>query len=95
MKKFICVILICLMVASVSVSAAEGPEVSAEVKQEMMNTYWNTYALDPFWHEMVPELLDAWYAETGTELQWDYQRTYGNNLLGIRNYGYHAGCLVF
>lgn len=95
MKKLLCLIFAGLMLTCMPVSAAEGPEASAEVKQEMMNTFWNTYALDPFWQEMVPDLLDAWYAETGTELHWDYQRNYGNNLLGIRNYGYHAGCVVF
>ena len=95
MKKYICLLIVCFLLTALPVAAAEGPEASAEVKQEMMNTFWDTYVLDPFWQEMVPDLLDAWYAKTGTELQWDDQRTYGNNLLGIRNYGYHAGCVVF
>ena len=87
MKKLICLILVCLMLASVPVSAAEGPVLTGEIQTAMKTAFWNTYVMTPLSAGMKQEISDAWLAQKGTLMTTELQDLY--------YYGTYDGCVVF
>lgn len=87
MRKLICLMIVCLMAASVRVSASERPVLTYEIHTAMKTAVWNTEVVTPLSSEMRQEIQDAWLAQKGTPMTTQWQDLY--------YYGTYDGSVVF